>query len=115
MHTQRIPDSLLSYIHQLNRAYLHTARDLLHCAPVPLVEALFGVDDTLSRWLVQATPEAIERLATTPGTVFAPRLPAASETLLAACSRVPEHDVTAMHLLLRHLGAPPAADQEGGA
>ncbi|MCF7990916.1 MAG: hypothetical protein K9M02_10780 [Thiohalocapsa sp.] len=109
MHAQVIPDDLIGAIHQLNRAYLHTARDLLRSGQIDMVEALFGLDDALSRWLADAPPEAIERLATTPGTLFRPRLPESTDKLLAVCSQAPERDITALHLLLRNL-----ADQNGG-
>ncbi len=105
MHAQLLPESLVGSIHQLNRAYLHTARDLLRSGQESLVDALFGLDETLVQWLVEATPEAIERLARTPGTVFQPRLPQSPETLLAVCAQASEGDITALHLLLRHLSA----------
>ena len=92
MHAQIIPDHLVTSLHQLNRAYLHTARDVVRCGQDELVAALFGLDELLAHWLAEATPEAIERLATTPGMLFQPRLPA------------PERDITALHLLLRNLG-----------
>ena len=104
MYAPVIPEDLLAAIHQLNRAYLHTARDLLRGGQPALVEALFGLDETLARWLAAAPPAAIERLATTPGTLFHPRLPAAPEKLQAVCSRTPERDIPALHLLLRNLG-----------
>ncbi|MBK5969320.1 MULTISPECIES: flagellar transcriptional regulator FlhD [Thiorhodovibrio] len=112
MHSQQIiPESLVGSIHQLNRAYLHTARDLLRSGQDSVVEALFGLDATLARWLVEATPEAIERLATTPGTVFQPRLPETTDKLLAVCTQAPERDITALHLLLRNLGAATGIEQ----
>ena len=104
MHAEVIPEDLVASIHQLNRAYLHTARDLLRSGQHALVEALFGLDEALARWLADAPPEAIERLATTPGTLFQPRLPQATDKLLAVCSQAPERDITALHLLLRNLG-----------
>jgi hypothetical protein len=110
-YSHLIPESLVDSIHQLNRAYLHTARDLLRSGQETVVEALFGLDETLARWLVDATPEAIERLATTPGTVFQPRLPGATEKLLAVCTLAPERDITALHLLLRNLGTAARVDQ----
>jgi hypothetical protein len=69
-----------------------------------VVETLFGLDGALVAWLTDAPPEAIERLATTPGTLFQPRLPEATDKLLAVCSQAPERDITALHLLLRNLG-----------
>jgi len=104
MHAQVIPEDVVASIHRLNRAYLHAARDLQRCGQHELVEALFGVDETLARWLADAPPEAIERLATTPGTLFQPRLPQATDKLLAVCSQAPERDITTLHLLLRNLG-----------
>ncbi|EIC23832.1 hypothetical protein [Thiorhodovibrio frisius] len=110
-YSHLIPESLVGSIHQLNRAYLHTARDLLRSGQDRVVEALFGLDGTLAQWLVDATPEAIERLATTPGTVFQPRLPEATDKLLAVCTQAPERDITALHLLLRNLGEAAQIDQ----
>ena len=104
MFEQMIPDDLIASIHQLNRAYLHTARDLLRTGQHAMVGALFGLDETLARWLAAAPPEAIERLATTPGTVFQPRLPEAPDKLLSVCAQAPERDITVLHLLLRNLG-----------
>jgi hypothetical protein len=104
MHAQVIPEDLIPSIHQLNRAYLHTARDLLRAGQREVVETLFGLDDKLVGWLADAPPEAIERLATTPGTLFQPRLPESTDKLLAVCSQAPERDITALHLLLRNLG-----------
>jgi len=103
MHAQVIPEDMVASIHRLNRAYLHTARDLLRSGQHELVEALFGLDETLAGWLADAPPEAIERLATTPGTLFQPRLPQARDKLLAVCTRAPERDITTLHLLLRNL------------
>ena len=104
MHAQVIPEQLVAAMHQLNRAYLQTARDVVRCGQDDLVAALFGLDATLVQWLAQATPEAIERLATTPGTLFQPRLPEETGKLLATCAQAPERDITALHLLLRNLG-----------
>jgi hypothetical protein len=104
MHAQVIPEDLIPSIHQLNRAYLHTARDLIRSGQREVVEMLFGLDGTVVDWLSDAPPEAIERLAATPGTLFQPRLPEATDKLLAVCSRAPERDITALHLLLRNLG-----------
>jgi hypothetical protein len=103
MHVQAIPDDLVALIHQLNRGYLYTARELLRSERHEMVEVLFGVDETLARWLEDAAPQAVERLATTPGTVFRPRLPQDTAKLLADCTRAPECDIAAMHLLLRNL------------
>ena len=104
MHAQIVPDHLVTSLHQLNRAYLHTARDVVRCGQDELVAALFGLDELLAHWLAEATPEAIERLATTPGMLFQPRLPAETSRLLAVCTQAPERDITALHLLLRNLG-----------
>lgn len=104
MHAQIVPDHLVTSLHQLNRAYLHTARDVVRCGQDELVVALFGLDARLVQWLAEATPEAIERLATTPGTLFQSRLPEETDKLLATCAQAPERDITALHLLLRNLG-----------
>ena len=104
MHAQVIPEQLVAAMQQLNRAYLQTARDVVRCGQDELVAALFGLDARLVQWLAEATPEAVERLATTPGTLFQPRLPEETGKLLAACALAPERDITALHLLLRNLG-----------
>jgi len=98
-----IPEETLSIIHRLNRAYLHAARDGLRAGQASLIEALFGLDATLHTWLLSASPEAIERLATTPGTLFQARLPREATPVLTGLSEPPMQDVATAHLLLRHL------------
>lgn len=99
-----IPDDTLGLIHRLNRAYLHAARDELRSGQQSLVEALFGLDASLMRWLLSASPEAIEQLATMPGMVFQARLPSCAEPLLSACREEAMRDVAELHLLLHQLG-----------
>lgn len=99
-----IPEDTLGIIQRLNRAYLHAARDGLRAGQEPLIEALFGLDASLKRWLLSASPEAIEELVTMPGTVFKARLPSCAEPLLSACTDEHMRDVAELHLLLRHLG-----------
>jgi len=105
MNETSLPEELLASIHRLNRSYLQTVRDCLRGDYPELASALFGLDRALGPWLAQADAEAIERLATTPGTLFQPRLPEQSLRLLSVCAAAPERDLPALHLLLRHLSA----------